>query len=130
MLQTVPIQIQRCARDDTALLSHITETEHSLKLVDGALREDRDPRLQIDLAKGLFVLGQVLPQDVPQRLGLLRAEEGGLVVADVDLVGALAAGQTEDQLKIPHADAHLHTIGVALAVVGGLDKIQLRLLCG
>ena len=35
-------------------------------------------RLQVDCAKGLLVLGQVLAEHIPQSLGLLRAEKDGL----------------------------------------------------
>ena len=82
-------------------------------------------RLQVERAEGLLVLGQILPQHIPQGLGLLRAEKDGLMVADGDLVGAFAGGQAEDQLEVPDADANLHAVGVGLAVVGGLDEIHL-----
>ena len=87
-------------------------------------------RLQVQRAEGLLVLREVLPQHVPQRLGLLRAQEDGLVVADGHLLGAFARSQAEYELKIPHAHAHLHAVGIGLAVVGGLGKIQLGLLRG
>src|ERR1017187_7552226 len=61
---------------------------------------------------------QILAQHVPQGLGLLRAEEDGLVVANRYLVGAGAQGQAEDKLEVPNAHAHLHAIGIGLAVVG------------
>ena len=78
--------------------------------------------------EGLFVLGNVLPQDVPEGLGLLRTEIDGLVVADRNLVGAFAGSQPKHELKIPHADANLDTVGVRLAVVIRLGQIELRLL--
>ena len=52
------------------------------------------------------------------------------VVADGDLIGGIAGGQAEDQLEVPDADADMDAVGVGLAVVGGLDEVHLRLLCG
>ena len=43
------------------------------RTVAGSRRRKRLRRLQIDGAKGLLILRQVLSQQVPQRLGLLRA---------------------------------------------------------
>ena len=83
---------------------------------------------QVERAEGLFVLGDVLAQDVPQGFGLLRTEEDGLVVADGDLLGAFAGGEAEDELEVPYAYAYLHAVGVGLTVVWRLGKIQLRLL--
>ena len=101
-----------------------------LLLVDGPLREVVALRLEVERAEGLLVLGQVLPQHIPQSLGLLRAEENGIVVADGDLVRSVAGGQAEDQLEVPNADADLDAVGVGFAVVGGLDKVHLGLLRG
>src|ERR1035438_3445214 len=98
-------------------------------LVDRPLRKVVALRLQVQRAEGLLVLRQILSQHVPQGLGLLRAQEDGLVVANRYLVGAGARSQAEDQLEVPNAHAHLHAIGIGLAVVGGLGKVQLRLLC-
>jgi len=56
-------------------------------------------RLQVQRSKGLLVLGNVLSQYVPKRLGLLRAQENRLVVSDVHLLGALAQGKPEHKLK-------------------------------
>ena len=80
------------------------------------------------MPKACSYCGDVLAEHVPQRLGLLRAQVDGLVVSDGDLVGTLAGSQSEDELKIPHADAHLHAVGVGLAVIGRLGEIELGLL--
>jgi hypothetical protein len=58
-----------------------------MRLVDDAGGEVGALRLQVEFAEGLLVLVQVLPEDVPERLGLLRAEEDALVVLDGELVG-------------------------------------------
>ena len=85
-------------------------------------------RLQIQLAEGLLVLGDILPQNVPQGFGLLRAEEDSLVVANAHLIGAFARSSAEYELEIPNAYAHLDAVGIGLAVVGSLDKVHLGLL--
>ncbi len=69
----------------------------------------------------------ILAQHVPQRLGLLRAQVDGLVIADGDLVGAFAGGKAKNKLKIPNAHAHLDAVGVGLAIIGRLGEIDLRL---
>src|ERR1035437_7738036 len=101
-----------------------------LLLVDGTLREVVALRLGVERAEGLLVLGQVLPQHIPQGLGLLRAQKNRILVADGDLVGDVAGCQAEDQLEVPHADADLDAVSIGLAVVGGLDEVHLRLLRG
>ena len=80
-------------------------------------------RLQIQHSEGLLVLGEILAQNVPQGLGLLRTEKDGLVVANRYLLGALAGCEAENKLKIPHADAYLDAVGVGLAIVGGLGEV-------
>src|ERR1039458_5158565 len=80
----------------------------SLLLVDGPLREVVAVRLQVERAKGLLVLRNMLPQHVAQGLGLLRAEEDRAVVADGDLVGGVGGSQAEDQLEVPDAGPDLH----------------------
>jgi len=82
---------------------------------------------QVQRSKGMLVLRQILPEYVPQRLGLLWAQEDCLVVADGDFFGTFARRETEDELKIPHADPHLYAVGVGFAVVGGLGKFDLGL---
>ena len=96
--------------------------------VDRSLRESVDLRLQNERTEGLFILGEILAEDIPKGFGLLRAEEHGLVVADGDLLGRLALCQAEDELEVPHADADLDAVGIGLAVVGSLGELDLRLL--
>lgn len=99
-----------------------------MRLVDRSSRKILTFGLQIQRAEGLLVLRDVLPQHIPQRLCLLGAEKNRLVVANRNLVGAFTGSESKDQLKVPNADAHLHAVGVAFAVIGCLGKIQLRLL--
>src|ERR1035441_2870378 len=73
----------------------------SRNLVDGSLREVVAVRLQVQRAEGLFVLGEILAENVPECLGLLRAQKDGRVIADGDLFGGLAGSQSEDELEIP-----------------------------
>jgi hypothetical protein len=82
---------------------------------------------QRECSKGLFVLGNVLPQHIPQGLGLLRTQENGSVIPDVYLIGRLAGCQSEHKLEIPYADAHLDAVGIGFAEIFGLGEIDLRL---
>src|ERR1700693_4067008 len=99
-------------------------------LVDGSLRKVVSLWLKRESAESLFVLGNVLPKDIQESLGLLGAKVNGLVVANGDLIGAFAGGVAKNKLKIPDAHAHLHTVGVGLAVVGRLGQVQVGLLRG
>src|ERR1700752_113593 len=74
------------------------------------LRKALPLRLPFQCSERLFVLRNVLPQHIPQSLGLLRAQKDGLVVANRHLVGAVARCQTKYKLEIPDADAHLHAV--------------------
>src|ERR1700739_2425491 len=76
----------------------------------------RHARIQFDLAKGAFVPGYILLQEAEQRLGLLRAQIDSLKVTDVDLGLCLLLQRAEDQEKIPYVDAHLHAVGIILAI--------------
>src|SRR5579864_988218 len=92
-------------------------------LLDGT----RGLRLQLDLAEGGLILRHVLLQNVRQRFGLLRAQENALKILDADGVRRSLVHGSEQQEEIPQADAHLHAVGVMLAVVGGARKLDLRL---
>src|SRR5579863_3441894 len=100
-----------------------------IRLVDGTLGEIVILRLELQGAEGLFVLGNVLAEHVPECLGLLRAQVDGLVIADGDLVGAFAGGKAEHELKIPYTNAHLDAVGIGLAVIRRLGEVELGL-CG
>src|SRR5580658_5861872 len=102
----------------------------TLDLIDRSMGKVVALRLEVQSAEGLLVLRHVLAEHVQQRLGLLRAQEYGLVIANRHLVGALARGQAEGELKVPYAHAHLHAVGVGLAVVCGLHEVHFWLLGG
>ena len=97
-------------------------------LVDDAGGEVGILRLQVELAKGLLILVQILSKHIPQGLGLLRAEVDALVVEDLELFGALRVGLAKDEVEIPYADANLHAVGVGVAVAGGLGEVDAGLL--
>jgi hypothetical protein len=85
-------------------------------------------RFQHQRPERLLVLRQVLAQNIPKRLGLLGAQKDRVVIADGHLLGRIAAGEPEDELKIPYADPHLHAVGIGFAEVRRLGHINLRLL--
>jgi len=72
--------------------------------------------LQVKLTEGLLVLGEILAEDVPERLGLLRAKVDGAFVGDGDLVGLFLLQSAEDELEIPDAHLDLDAVCVDLAV--------------
>lgn len=85
-------------------------------------------RLKLKRAKGLFVLGKILPEDIPQGLGLLRTEEDRLMVADGYLLGTVAGSEAKDKLEIPYTNAYLNAICIGFPIIRGLNKVHLRLL--
>lgn len=95
--------------------------------MDRPLRKIHRLRLQVQLPKRLLVLRHVLPQHVPQRLCLLRAQKDRALVLDRHLVRRVAGSSTEDQLEIPDTDANLHAVRVSLAIFGRLRHGYLRL---
>lgn len=84
--------------------------------------------LQVQGSKRLLILGYVLPQYVPKRLGLLRTEKNRLMILNGHLLRAIAGRQSEDKLEVPHTYAHLHAVGIGFTIIGGLREVQLRLL--
>jgi hypothetical protein len=87
-------------------------------------------RLKVKRPESLLVLSKILPQHVPQSLGLLRAEINQLVIANGYLLRALAGSQAKYELEVPDAYAHLHAVGIGFAIIRGLGNVQLWLLCG
>src|SRR5271157_1150868 len=80
--------------------------------------------IEFDLAESVLVVDQVLLQDGVQRLGLLRAEIDSLEVADLDARFILLRQGAEDEKEVPDVDAHLHAVGVVLAVIGGIGQLN------
>jgi hypothetical protein len=84
-------------------------------------------RVKFDFAECGLVSSDVLLQQSQQRLGLLRAQINSLEVANLDLSFVLLLDSAEGEEKIPDIDAHLHAIGVVLAVIGGVAQLDLWL---
>lgn len=84
-------------------------------------------RLEIQGAERLFILGQILSENIPKCLGLLGTQEDPFVIADRDLVRCLAGSQSENKLEIPDTHPHLDAVGIRFTVVGSLSDVQLRL---
>src|SRR5262245_37945265 len=82
------------------------------------------PGVELDLAKGALVLGDVLLQDVEQGLGLLGAQVDALKSLDIDGVRAVLVDEAEFQVEVPEVDAHLNAVGVALAELRPADDID------
>ena len=95
-------------------------------LVDWALRHGKRMRLRLerDDSKGLLILSDVLAEDVPEGLGLLRADVDALSVLDGDLILRFLVNKAESEKKILYADAYLNTVGVVLAIVLRLDHLN------
>jgi len=85
-------------------------------------------RIELNLAKGGLIIGDILLQERHEGLGLLRAEVDALEVAQLHLgFGSLLHG-AEHEEKIPDVHADLDTVGIGFAVVRSLDKLQIRLI--
>src|SRR5690348_178067 len=87
----------------------------------------RHARVQLDLAVRLFVIREVLLQNVKQRFGLLWAHVDSLKIRDLNLGLGLLLQRSEDQKKIPHAGPDLNAVGIAVAIAGGIDDLDIRL---
>src|SRR5215469_6139765 len=83
-------------------------------LVDGAFGRG-ELRFESERAEGLFVLGDVVTEEVPESLGLLGAKVDALEVAELDLVGGLLGHGAEDEEEVHDAHADLDAVGIAVA---------------
>jgi len=84
--------------------------------------------LKLDLTERGLVVGYVLLQERHQRLGLLRAEINSLKISQFYLRFRALLHGPEDEEKIPDVYTDLHTIGVSLAVIFGLNELYIRLI--
>src|SRR5579864_6380361 len=84
-------------------------------------------RIEFDLAKGALVSGNVLLQESEQGLRLLRAEVDPLEILNLNLRLGLLLEGAKYEIEIPDVDAHLHAVGVALAIIFGIDQFQIGL---
>src|SRR5271169_1161467 len=91
-------------------------------LVDWAARLGE--LLQGEGAEGLFVLGQIVAEYVPEGLGLLGAEVDSLEVLDGELLRVLLDHGAEDEKEVPDAHSDLDAVGVAIAVVRGVGELD------
>src|SRR5437899_1095927 len=83
-------------------------------------------RLELDLPEGSLVLRHILLQHIQQRLGLLWTHVYALKILDRHLIRRGLVHHAEEQKEVPEIDPDLHTIGVALAIVGGVGEVDLR----
>src|SRR5215471_12030253 len=84
-------------------------------------------RIQLNLAKCIFVLCDILLENRQQGLGLLRAYVDALKVRDLHLTFRLLLQSSEGKEKIPDADSYLHAVSVILAVVGRVRQFNIGL---
>ena len=68
----------------------------------------------------------ILLQDVEQRLGLLRADIDALKVVDRDVIRRRLVHPAEHQEEVPQVHADLHAVGIVLAILRGVDELNLR----
>jgi hypothetical protein len=65
-----------------------------------------------------------MAEDVPEGLGLLRAEIDALEVLDVKLFGSVLGHGAEDEEEVPYAHADLNAVGVVFAIVLGIGESE------
>ena len=83
-------------------------------------------RFQRYRAECLFILRQILTQQVPQRFGLLRTQIDPLEISQHHFLGGILPGSAKNQQKIPYAGPHLHAVGVAVPIILCLNNIDIR----
>lgn len=84
-------------------------------------------RVELDLAEGALVIGDVLVQDRGERFGLLRTEINPLKIPDFNLIFRLLLHGAEHQEEVPYIDPHLHTVGVGFAIIRCTGYGEIRL---
>src|SRR2546430_11193582 len=84
-------------------------------------------RVELDLPKRAFIASDILLQNRHERLGLLWAQINSLKIAHLDLRLALLLQGTKNQEKIPNVHAHLHAVGIALAVIVCINQLDIGL---
>src|SRR6185437_1269697 len=81
--------------------------------------------LQINSPEGLLILRQVLSQQIPESLGLLRTDIDSLKVSQDDFVGGILAGGAKHQHKVPYTGPYLNAVGIAVAIVLRLNDVDI-----
>lgn len=82
--------------------------------------------IEFDLAEGAFVANYVLLQKSEQGFGLLRAEVNALKVANFHLGFGLLLQSSEDEEEVPDIHAHLHAVGIGLAIIRRIGQLNIR----
>src|SRR5215831_794517 len=80
---------------------------------------------QPDLAERGFILADVLIQHIRQRLSLLGTQKYSLIIRDGNVIRGGLINCPEQEKEVPQADTHLHAVGVRLAVIRGVRKLNL-----
>jgi len=87
----------------------------------------RHSRVELDLAKRVFVSRDIVLQNGQQGFGLLGAQIDTLKILDFDLGFALLMQSAKNQEKVPDIYPHLHTVGIVLAIIRCIDQLDVRL---
>jgi hypothetical protein len=83
--------------------------------------------IELDLAEGGFVAGDILLKQAQQCFRLLWTEINALKIADFDLGLGLLLQCPENQEKVPYVDPHLHAICVVFAIIGIVGQLYVWL---
>jgi len=81
-------------------------------------------RFDMNFAERRFVLADVLLQYVEQGLGLLRAEIDTLEILNIYDIRGILGDQAEHEEEIPEIRPDLDAVGVALAIIGAVNKMD------
>ena len=81
-------------------------------------------RIELDFAKRVLILGDILLQHIEHRLGLLRALINALKILYRQVLRRALADAAEQQKEVPEVHPHLDAVGVVLAVFGRLDQLN------
>src|SRR5450631_3888926 len=86
--------------------------------------------LQCDIAKSHFILFEILPQHVPQSLGLLRTQINSVLILYRQFLGICLLSCSEGEKEIPYTDTDLNAIRIAFTVFRRLRNDNSRRLIG
>src|SRR5450755_3444360 len=75
-------------------------------------------RIKLDLSEGALVASHILLQKSQQRLSLLWAQIDAFEILNLHMRLGLLLKCAENQKEVPDIHAHLHAVGVILAIVG------------
>src|SRR5664279_4945998 len=86
-----------------------------------------DTRIELNLAKGVFVVHQILLQDGMQCFGLLWAQVNALKVTHLHASFILLLKSAKHQKKVPDIDPYLDAVGVGLTIIRCSGQLNCRL---